>query len=641
MGDRSLLTRIGPGVGDRSLLTRIGPGVGDRALLTRIGPGVRDRALPTHIGPGVRDRALPTHIGPGVRDRARPCRDAGPVVRGPCHACPVDVEEGLALAAVGMLVVAGAAVAGPRLRIPAPLILVVFGIGVSLLPFVPDVGVPPELVLAGILPPLLYSASVSLPAMDLRREFGAVSLLSVVLVVVSALVLGWVFTLLIPGLAYGWGVALAAVISPTDAVATSIVKQSNVSTRITAILEGESLLNDASALVILRAAIAAAGGTVAVWGVVGQFAWAVVGAIVLGLLVGRASVWLRARVTDPAVNTVISFTVPFIASVPAEVLGASGLVAAVAAGLVVGRRGPRVLSPQHRRNDEDNWATVSLVLEGAVFLLMGLEIAGVLREAGGPARVPDALGLAAVALAVVIAIRAVFVAPLLRLLQRNAAYGTASRGQVEGMRQQLERGEPIVVPGRRGQEKRFDRPGRWRSFDPDAFRSRITQVLADIDYLASSRLGPKEGAVIVWAGMRGAVTVAAAQTIPEGPTGPGAEVRGLLVLVAFGVAAISLLLQGGTLSLLIRLLKPAVDDPEGLDRERTEVLELVRKAADAVPGVPGEPGKQHQLKRLRASRDALLDARDLGVYDASILGHVLASVDSGQITLELQGGPDG
>jgi NhaP-type Na+/H+ or K+/H+ antiporter len=556
-----------------------------------------------------------------------------------CHAD--GVELAIAVAALGMLVVAGAAAIGPRLRIPAPLILVVLGIVVSLLPFVGVVEVAPELVLIGILPPLLYSASVSLPAMDLRRELGTVSVLSVVLVVVSSLLLGWLFTLLIPGLDYAWGVALGAVISPTDAVATSIVKQSGVSHRVTAILEGESLLNDASALVILRAAIAGAAAAVSVWNVLGQFLWAVAGAILIGVVVGRLTTRLRARVTDPTVNTVISFTVPFLASLPAERLGASGLVAAVAAGVVVGRRAPRALSPQHRRNDENNWATVSLVLEGAIFLLMGLEIAGILSAAGGPQAGLRALGIAVVALVAVLLIRTALVAPLLGLLARNARRGSGSRGRVEEMQRQLEAGEPVVVQMPRGRERRFDQSHGRRTFDPKRFQNRLTQVLADIDYLTSSRLGPKEGVVIVWAGMRGAVTVAAAQTIPEGTGGPGDELRTLLILIAFGVAAVSLLLQGGTLSLLIRLLKPAVDDPAELAEERGKVLRMVQDAGDSVPDVAGESRKAHMLRRLQASRDALLDARDLGVYDSAVLGHVLATVDSGQITLEMQGGPEG
>ena len=116
-------------------------------------------------------------------------------------------------------------------------------------------------------------------------------------------------------------------------------------------------------------------------GVVGGFAWSLVAAIVIGIVVGRLTLRLRARVTSSTVNTVISFAVPFLASLPAELLGASGLVAAVAAGLAVGRNAPRRLSAEHRRSDSENWSTVSLLLEGAIFLLMGLEISGIVNDA--------------------------------------------------------------------------------------------------------------------------------------------------------------------------------------------------------------------------------------------------------------------
>lgn len=540
------------------------------------------------------------------------------------------MEVGIALAVAGMLAVALAAAVGPRLRVPAPLILVVLGIGVSLLPPVPVVAVPPELVLAVILPPLLYSTSVSVPAMELRRESGAVSLLSVVLVVVSALVLGAVFTLLVPGLEYSWGVALAAVISPTDAVATTIVKRAGVSPRITAILEGESLLNDASALVLLRAAVAGAATAVSVWSVAGQFLWAVVVAVAVGVVVARLALAVRARVTDPTVNTVVSFTVPFAASLPAELLDGSGLVAAVAAGLVVGRRGPRVLGAAHRRSDRENWATLSLLLEGSVFLLMGLEIAGIVEDAGGPGVAVRALGLAVVALAVVLLLRAAFVAPLLGWLHLGSRRVLAARERVEAMRRQLEDGGAVEV---RGRTRDLD--------DPDVRRRwgrRVRSVLASIDYLAAFPLGPREGAVVVWAGMRGAVTVAAAQTLPTGSDGP--PERPLLVLVAFGVAAVSLLLQGGTLALLIRRVRPATADPAAVRQEQEEVRRLVRTFAGSVPPDPAESAEQHRLRQLGVARDALLDARDLGVYDSQILGVALAAVDAEQIALESRSAPE-
>jgi NhaP-type Na+/H+ or K+/H+ antiporter len=571
----------------------------------------------------------------------------------------------IAILVGALLVVAGAAAFGPRLRIPAPLILVVVGILLSLLPFV-NVTVDPDLVLIGILPPLLYASSVSMPSMDLRREFGTISGLSVVLVVLSALVLGWLFTLLIPGLDYAWGVALGAVISPTDAVATSIVKKAKVSHRVTAILEGESLLNDASALVVLRSAVAAGSAIVALGsasvsipGVVGDFVWSVLLAVVIGIVGGRLSVLVRSRVTDSTVNTVISFAVPFVVSLPAELLHASGLVAAVAAGLSVGRHAPRSLSAQHRRSDSENWATVNLLLEGAIFLLMGLEISGIVNDAGGVATSLTALPIALAGLAGVILLRAVFVTPLLLLLKGGARRKTQFRARLEEMQRTIsEGGQPALEASR--QERRLQRsePGRAgpgavgrdversrrRPLRPitqqdfDRFSSRVRQALADVDYLAASPLGPRDGVVVVWAGMRGAVTVAAAQTLP---TVNGPDQRNLLVLVAFGVAAISLLVQGGTLSALIRLLKPTGDDPETRKDEQEKVMQLIRDSSGTPLGKEGEDRLRsmtidERLGRIRTSRNALLDARDEGVFSADVLSNALASLDAMELAMDVR-----
>jgi NhaP-type Na+/H+ or K+/H+ antiporter len=262
--------------------------------------------------------------------------------------------ELLIVVIMGLLVISAAATLGPRLGFAAPLLLVVVGIGASLLPFVPEVDIEPEWILSGVLPPLLYSASVSMPAMNFRREFGAISGLSFVLVVLSSLVVGASFAWLIPGLGLAWGIALGAIVSPTDAVATSIVKRAGAPSRVVTILEGESLLNDATALVILRAAIAGAAVSVSLWGVLYSFVYSIAVAGIVGFVVGHLNLLVRARVEEASVNTAISFTVPFLAAIPAEELGASGLVAAVVAGLVTGHHAPQFLSPQHRLSDSQN-----------------------------------------------------------------------------------------------------------------------------------------------------------------------------------------------------------------------------------------------------------------------------------------------
>ncbi|MFE4469920.1 cation:proton antiporter [Leifsonia sp. NPDC056824] len=619
------------------------------------------------------------------------------------------MEEVLVVGVLAVLIIAAAAVYGQRFGVASPLILVVVGILVSFLPFVPVLEVQPEWIIAGVLPPLLYSASVSMPSMNFRREFGAIGGLSVVLVIVSSLLLGIFFAWLIPGLGLGWGVALGAIVSPTDAVATGIVKRAGVSPRVVAILEGESLLNDATALVLLRAAVAAAAVASFTLGAVTlSFLYSVVVAVVFGWVVGRLNLIVRARVKDATVNTVLSFTVPFLASIPAEALGASGLVAAVVAGLITGSRAPRVLSPEHRLSDTQNWRTVELVLEGMIFLTMGLELFGIVQKVQKDhSGVLPAVGIAAAALLLTLIVRAAFVAPLLALLARRGRRRERMRPALtklqerledpEAARLLLEQGPPppdampalpegvdpsedpethadvlaadpvaahaevakvagvpeaagatrdrLATPaGWRGRlvRRQRQRQRAWTVENITRFGTRLRRVLADIDYFTGAPLGWREGSIVVWAGMRGAVTVAAAQSLPSNTPG-----RSVLVLIAFLVAAGSLLLQGGTLGLALRLVKPTASDPQAEKEERTRLLELLHEAGQAVP-MPEttertpEAFNQHKsarLKRIRAQRDALLDARDDGTFSADVLAGALSNLDADEISIDLKGDP--
>lgn len=629
--------------------------------------------------------------------------------------------EFLIVAVLGLLGIAGASMLGSRFGVAPPLLLVVAGLGISLLPFVPQVTVDPEWILAGIIPPLLYSASVSMPTMDFRREFGAISGLSIVLVVVSAVILGVFFALVIPGLGIWWGIALGAIVSPTDAVATSIVKKIGLSGRVVAILEGESMLNDATALVLLRTAVAAAAASVSFGGVVGGFAYAVIVAVVIGYAVGKLNLFVRQRVADATVNTVISFTVPFLASIPADALGASGLVAAVVAGLVTGHNAPRMLAVRHRLSDRQNWQAVELVLEGTVFLLMGLEltaIVGDVREAHtGLSR--SAL-IAAGALMLTVVVRAAFVAPLLLGLRSRAKRGAQLKPTLAKVQDQLQhvehsseaaaeveeladaaglRGGPLT-PNVAGQ-MRPDAHGKPSLGRITRVRTRVRRTLADIDYFLAAPLGWREGSVVVWAGMRGAITVAAAQTLPADTPD-----RSLLVFIAFLVAGGSLLIQGGTLKSVVKLVKPKTGNNSDIEAdERSRIFELLDSAAASVPAhagatgadaeapeapeapeaaeapeateateateapdtpapdspaqtpegtfreqefielasadLPaGSPSKRHALAVIKAQREALLDARDDGLFSSDALGSALAVLDADQMSLELRGVPN-
>ncbi|SDP17002.1 sodium/proton antiporter, CPA1 family [Klenkia soli] len=520
----------------------------------------------------------------------------------------------LALAVLGVLVVVAASALGERLGVAAPLLLVGAGVAASVVPGFPTFEVEPEWVLAGLLPPLLYSAAVSVPAMDLRRELSAVSGLSVVLVVLSSFALGGFFALVVPGLGLAWGVALGAVVSPTDAVATSIARRLGVPARAVTILDGEGLLNDATALVVLRAGIAAAASGVSLWGVAGRFVWSIALAALIGVLVGRAGLWVRARLREVPATTALSFAVPFVAAIPAELAGASGLVAAVLAGLTTGWRAPRVLSPGARLSDAQNWSTVEMLLEGAVFLVMGLQLIGILRDVQADhAGVGTALAVAAGALALTVVVRAVYVT-LLFLGQRTRTARTAQRRDVFA---RLDAGEDV---GHRRRQRRTPTERQVQQF-----RSRVARALADIDHLLAHPLDARQGAVVVWAGMRGAITLAAAQTLPE-----ETPARPLLLLVAVAVAVGSLLLQGATLPWVVRrLLGSSAADPADQEQQWDVVRQRLAEAAAGA-------GTDDPVAVLRAQRTALLAERDLGRLDSAVLTAALAELDADQIALEVR-----
>jgi NhaP-type Na+/H+ or K+/H+ antiporter len=567
--------------------------------------------------------------------------------------------EFLIVAVLGILAIAGATAIAPKIGVAAPLLLVLVGIGVSFLPFVPDLTIEPEWILAGVLPPLLYSASVSMPSMEFRREFTAISGLSVLLVVASAVALGFLFAWLIPGLGLPTGIALGAIISPTDAVATSIVKRVGVSPRIVAVLEGESLLNDATALVVLRTAIAATAASVSLWGVLGDFVFAVVVAVIIGYLVGKLNLLVRSRVTDATVNTVISFAVPFVAAIPAEHFGASGLVAAVVAGLVTGRGTIKYLTPQHRLSDAQNWRTIELLLEGAVFLVMGLELSTIVADLHHDGEgIGVGIGLAALALVVVLLVRALYVTPLLGALKRSAKRGERFKPRLEEFQAKVVDTDLATASAAAGRPVRREPTEK----DLERFQTRVRRKVADIDYFLAEPLGWREGTVVVWAGMRGVVTLAAAQTLPEDTPS-----RSLLIFVAFVVAAASLLIQGGSLAWVVKTVKPAQADPEAAVAERAALIGLMMAATQktveehADEKVVGQyrelmkrmeaqskeensqnwtgPSRKLRLQIIEAQRQALLAARDDGMYSAGALNYALESLDADQISMEMRGDP--
>lgn len=593
----------------------------------------------------------------------------------------------------GIAVIGVSTVLARRLGVAGPLILVAIGLVASLL--LPAFSVPPDLILVGILPPLLYASAVRLPAVEFRRDAMPIAGLAVVLVVISALALGTLFYFAIPGLDFALAVALGAILSPTDAVATSIAKKLGIAPRVITMLEGESLLNDATALVLLRSAVAASAAGFSLGSTIGAFAWGVLVAVVIGVTVGVLTLRIRRWIGEPVANTAIGFIVPFIAYLPTEHLGGSGLVAAVAAGITTGQGAARWSTPEQRVSDELNWHTLELLLEGAVFLIMGLElrdiVTGNIDKHNG---VGIGITLALVALAIVLAVRALYVSGLVFLIDRRAR--RMQRDRLQAFSDRLDAFDPGTSDLRELRPSREDgdpaggeRPGLLRRTargtarrlarrvarrEPDAaatqqrvegLRARIGRVLNDMDYYQGSPLGWKDGVVIVWAGMRGVVTLAAAQTLE-----PSTPARELLIFIAFVVALVSLMVQGLTLPWVIRMLKIPASTGDGGSAEEGERLDdELREAALArlrtpgladASGVPYPPEVLAKLAErmsapriespeissagvidlrialIEAMRERLVDVSREGSYSSAALRHALAQLDADQLSMQLR-----
>ncbi|MFO7245013.1 MAG: cation:proton antiporter [Actinomycetes bacterium] len=331
--------------------------------------------------------------------------------------------EALVIATLALLAIAASTQLGPRVGLATPLILVALGWLASLPSFVPDVEVDPEWILAGILPPLLYGAAVSMPTTEFRREFRQISGLSVALVAMTTLGMGFFLHWLIPDLALPWAFALGAILSPTDPVAIGIVKKLGISPRVVALLEGESLLNDATALVLLRTAVGAA----------------------------------------------------------------------VVAGLITGASDVRHLSPQHRISDHQNWRTVELVLEGAVYLIMGLELTAVIHDVQENAShsIGGAVGYAALALVACLVLRAGYTVPLLAGMRRAAARARRVAPRITEVRNRIESGDAVIIAG--GPRGMFGAMRHALEPDREAIRRRIRRYENDIDYMLRQNLGWREG----------------------------------------------------------------------------------------------------------------------------------------------------
>lgn len=504
------------------------------------------------------------------------------------------------LIVVGTVLAIGAvAIVADRIGVAAPLLLVAIGIAVGAIPGVPEVDLDPEIILAVVLPPLLYAAARQVPFVDFRRNLWVIGMLAIVLVAVSAVVVGAVVHLLWAAVPFALAIALGAVVAPPDAVAAiSLGKRLGLPPRIVTILEGEGLVNDAAALVLLSTAlsIATAGaGDVTGWSVAGGFLWSVIGAVAVGWLLGRIGVEVRARVSNGVFDAALSLSLPFLAYLGAELIGASGIVSVVAAGIVIGNSGAFRIGAALRQAESTNWRTFAALVENAVFLYMGFQLWPVLHDVG--AGVGSALGLALIVTALLVALRFAAMPPLLWAIRRRYRRAERRHSIVDArVRQVVERHGPAAEAHIAG---RIDR-----------IRDRLARSANDLTAERDRALGWRDGVIVGLSGMRGVVTVAAAHTIPHDE-----PLRSPLIFIAYTVAVLTLVAQGLLLPVVIRRLRPADDATAG---ERVEVLELRRRmhSAGAAELERAAAGLEHEVApevagRLRARAEAALRRTEL------------------------------
>jgi monovalent cation/hydrogen antiporter len=431
---------------------------------------------------------------------------------------------GLLLATAGLAVLAG------LVNVPYPVTLVVGGAVIGFLPGVPEVHLEPELVLLIFLPPLLYGAAFFTSVRDLRERARAIALLSIPLVGVTMVAVAGVAHYAI-GLDWGPAFVLGAVVSPTDAVAPAeIMRRIGAPRRMISVVEGENLTNDWTALVLYRFAVAAVvTGSFSIWEAIPKFVATGVGGVVVGLVAGRIIREIRARIDDPPTEITISILSGYAAYLPAEELGLSGVIAAVTTGLYMGWHTPQLTTPVMRLQGVAVWEILTFLLHVVLFLLVGLQLPGVLDDLSGPSAGELALWAALVS-AVVIAVRLawMFTVPyLLRLVDRR-----------EIQRQR--------------------------------------------------RAPARERLIVGWAGMRGSVSLAAALAIPVTIDAGGAfPDRDLIIFLAFAVIFVTLVGQGLTLSPLIKWLGVTDDGVE--EREEQVARQRIADAGIARIEELGEP----------------------------------------------------
>ena len=459
--------------------------------------------------------------------------------------------------AIAIVMIVGRSLAS-RLEVPEAIVLVVLGVLASLIPQVPDIDLAPNLVLFLFLPPLVYNAAFLSAPRETRENAVPITALAVGTTVVTIFAVGAVTHLVLPEAGWPGALAFAAAVAPTDAVAaTSVMKRLGAPTRIGTILEGESLVNDGVALTAFGLAVEAMAHPFTFGHGVLRLAEVVVGGVAYGLAVALVIGWVRRYARDPSVQILVTLITPFVAYIPAEQLHVSGVLATVVTGIYLGTRTEGMLQAATRVSGALFWRTLIFLLESALFVLLGLELRSVVDHLSRGYSVGWLAGSAAAVVAVVVGIRLgweLTVSPLMRLI-----------------------------------------PGRHSGYVRNPWRQRL---------------------ILGWGGMRGAISLAIALTLPLDAYGAKFTERPTLIFLAAVVVIVTLVGQGLTLGPLLKALGLAEGDEklrrENLARQRVTEAGLARLGELAEAGEVDEDTANvyRQLFELRLERVRALLSED-------------------------------
>lgn len=487
------------------------------------------------------------------------------------------------------IAVAGLNVVARRLNVPYPIPLVIGGIALGLIPGIPNIELDPDLVLLVFLPPLLYSAAFFSDLRAFRDNARPISMGAIGLVLATVAAVGFVAHQMM-GFSVAMSFALGAIVSPTDPVAaTAIMRNVGAPRRIVNLIEGESLVNDATALVAYRVAVAAAvGGTFSAVDAGLEFVLAAAGGVAIGLIVGYVIAEIRRRIEDPVTEITISLLTAYAAFIPADELGLSGVLAAVTSGLYLGWRAPELISPETRLQTLGMWEILTFLLNATLFILVGLQLPVIMDGLQGtPAS--EVIGYSALVCATVIGMRFLWLFTM-----------------------------PYVI-------RALDRRPQQRE----------------------RRVGIGPRIVFGWAGMRGAVSLAAALALPlETDAGAPLPDRELILFITFALIVVTVVGQGLTLPMLIRRLGVVED---GSEEESEELRARYRTAQAAIARLEELEAEDwtnddtiERLKGLHNFRIRRAKARagkleDDGILDRSLsyqrLLHEVASAQRSQLVL--------